>query len=160
VSNPLVRWMAVLALVPACSAVAAQSHDCAKVLDSKERLACYDAAFPPVRDEAAIAAAAAARREQAVQDFGLDATQLRDRAPESERVERPSRVEGTITKLTYRGTGQRVVTLDNGQVWLLTEATSKGPLKEGDRVAVRSAALGSFMLVAPGGAALRARRLH
>lgn len=159
-THPFLRWTAALAFAAALPSVAAQTHECARVTESAARLACYDAAFPPVRDEAALAAAAQARREQALKDFGLDATQLRERAPESERVEQPSRIEASITRVTQRDNGQRVVTLDNGQVWLLTEATSKGLLKEGDRVTVRTAALGSYVLVAPGRATLRARRLN
>jgi len=160
VSYSRVRWLAALALVVASPVALAQGHDCAKVLDPEDRLACYDAAFPPVRDEAAIAAAAAARREKALQEFGLDAMQLRERSAEAAGDELPSRIEASITDVTYRASGQRVVTLDNGQVWLLTEATSKGPLKPGDRIAIRAAALGSFVLVAPGRATLRARRLN
>lgn len=158
--HPLLRLTAALALASALPVAFAQSHECARVPEASARLACYDAAFPPVRDEAALAAAAEARREQAVKDFGLDAGQLRERAPESERVELPSRIEASVARVTERGNGQRVVTLDNGQVWLLTEATSKGPLKEGDRVTLRAGALGSYVLVTPGRATLRARRVN
>jgi hypothetical protein len=161
VTHRLPIVLAVLALASALPSHASESagHECARVLDGTERLACYDAAFPPVRDEAALAAAAELRREQARRDFGLDGVQIRERSPEAEREVLPDRIEGRVTKLTYRDSGQRVVTLDNGQVWLLTEATSKGPIKVGDQVAVRKAALGSFVLVSQGGATLRARRV-
>jgi hypothetical protein len=148
--------LACLALLPAVAA--AQSHPCASVVDPTERLECYDKAFPPADGVRTAALDREARRQEALRDFGLSKVQKAERDPEQYEVG-PERIEATITKLTYRATGERVVTLDNGQVWLLTEVTDKGWIKPGDRITMKTAALGTFMLDT-GRIVLRARRLQ
>lgn len=130
----------------------AKSHPCATVADPTERLACYDAAFPPAAD-------AESERDRALREFGLNKAQLRVRDPERMRDVSPDRIEAGVARVDPRPTGERVVTLDSGQIWLLTEVTSKGQLRSGDRVVIRAAALGSYMLVTPGRVSLRARRI-
>lgn len=137
---------------------AAVSHRCATINNATERLACYDGAFPR-SFETPVAPVDSAARVDALREFGLSKEQLRQREPERMRELTPERITGKITGVDYRGTGERVVTLDNGQVWLLTEVTSRGPLKPGDAVEVRRAALGSFMLVTSARVRLRARRI-
>jgi len=131
-------------------------HACAAVSGASERLACYDAAFPPVRG----AVDMASEKERALKEFGLNKAQLRDRNPERMSVIAPDRIEASVARMSVRSTGERVVTLDSGQVWLLTEVTMKGPLRVGDRVMIREAALGSHMLLTPRKIALRARRIQ
>lgn len=158
-SIPLLRVFApvVLTLAMTTGATAAEppteSHACATVPDPAERLACYDAAFPHGVD-------AQSARDKALLDFGLNKVQLRVRAPEHMRDLSPDRIEATVTHVGYRATGERLVTLDSGQVWLLTEVTSKGQLATGDRVVIREAALGTYMLLTPKRVPLRARRLQ
>lgn len=162
-SNSLLRAVAGFALVPALAFAAGpskSSHACAAVASPEERLACYDAAFPPTVDPVAEAAAREAAQERARQDFGLNRVQLREREPERFRDETPDRIEAKVAGISQRPSGERVVTLDNGQVWLLTEATSKGPLAAGDQVSIKAGAMGSFLLVTPGRATLRARRIR
>lgn len=124
------------------------SHPCAAVEDAAVRLACYDAAFPPVVGVA----------DQARRDFGLGRADVRARGPAPEAT--PDRIEAVIVRLSERRTGERVVTLDNDQVWLLTDAGSRGPLTEGDRILIRKAAMSSHLLVTPGGIPLRAKRIR
>ena len=131
-------------------------HACASVTGASERLACYDAAFPPVSS----ALDMATEREKAIREFGLNKTQLRVRDPDRMSVLAPDRIEGSVARLSARATGERLVTLESGQVWLLTEVTMKGPLRIGDRVMIREAALGSHMLLTPTKVALRARRIQ
>ncbi|MEZ0472331.1 hypothetical protein [Luteimonas salinilitoris] len=137
------------------------SHPCAAVADSAERLACYDVAFPPATGASTTAAANESERDAAQQEFGLSRTQLRARAPEGQRDAALDRIEATLANVIHRSSGGRVVTLDNGQVWLLPEVTSRGHLEKGDRVTIRRAALGTYLLVPPGRrGALRARRIQ
>lgn len=136
----------------------ASGHPCAEQIESQARLACYDRAFPPP----AAAQAAPARRSEAElkQEFGLSGRELDERKPEAEREQRIDSLEAMVTGVRGIQGGQRVLTLDNGQVWQLTEGGTRGPLKEGDAVVVRRALMGSFILVTPGGVGLRARRLR
>ncbi len=155
------RVVAGVALFLAVTHVAAAAppmagHACAAVTNASERLACYDAAFPPVPG----AVDMASERERALKEFGLNKAQLRVRDPERMGVVAPDRIEASVARMTVRATGERVITLDSGQVWLLTEVTMKGPLRVGDRVMIREAALGSHMLLTPKNIALRARRIQ
>lgn len=124
------------------------SHRCAAVVDSTARLACYDAEYPP---SAEVVAATADRQ---VREFGQNG-QRRTKAEEG-----PDRLEARVTSLAYRSDGARTVDLDSGQQWLITEPASRGHFSQGDRVILRKAALGSYMLVTPAGVALRARRIR
>ncbi len=150
--------VALLLAVSQAAAAAPQvaGHACASIRGTTERLACYDAAFPPVANAVDVASV----RKQALEDFGLNRAQLRDRDPERMEVASPDRLEGTIARLSERANGQRVITLDSGQVWLLTEVTMKGHLRVGDPVTIREAALGSHMLLTQKNVALRARRIQ
>ena len=132
------------------------SHPCAATEDPEARLACYDEAFPPVATAAGLAEA---RREQARRDFGLSVVQKRDMASEEDRAAVPDRIESNVASVVTRANGQRVVTLENEQIWLVTEATDKGQLKPGDAVLVRRGVIGNFLMRTPGRVTLRVRRV-
>ena len=160
----VIRKAAVLALAIApafatgsVSAQSSVSHQCASVVNPDERLICYDTAFPPGAGVQS-AVSAEEKRRKGVEDFGLNRLQLRARSPELMQDVLPDRIESTVTRVSTNADGKRVVTLGNGQVWLLIEPSGKGWLKQGDSVVIREAALSSYMLVTPGGVALRARR--
>ena len=157
------------------------THPCAAVDDPAERLACYDETFPrpgapdgveqqavaPVAEPTEIpqprdipVVPEAAEGPELVEKFGLTEAQLQARDPERPREERVDRIEATVVGIRHRASGERLVTLDNGQVWLQTEITVRGHLAEGDQVVIRRAALGSFQLVTPGRVALRVRRIE
>ena len=153
---------ALVVLVPV--ATAADTHPCAAKSEPSERLACYDKAFPPgpgarYGDVGMTEADREAKRKQALRDFGLNDSQKEERLPDVERDLRPERIEAGVTKVSYRATGERVISLDNGQVWLLTEVTDKGWIKAGDRITMKKALLGTYMLDT-GRVQLRARRIQ
>ena len=163
-SNPLLNACAsiavFLAMTAAANAAESATHPCAKVIDPAERLICYDAAFPPVSGARTGAIDIEAERAKARENFGLNGIQRDERKPEVLRNLAPERIEAKVVRVTVNAAGQRVVTLDNQQTWMLTEATSKGRLKPGEPIVVHTAALGTFMLVTPGKVALRARRIN
>ena len=164
-SIPLLHGIAsvLVALAMTTAAMAAESsgasHSCAMVVEPNERLACYDTAFPPASDARSGAIDVAAERAKALREFGLNKVQLSVREPERMRDITPDRIEAKVARVSARATGERVVTLDNDQIWLLTEVRSKGQLRSGDPIVVRTAALGTYMLVTAKGIALRARRI-
>lgn len=139
---------------------AAAQHACANIVDAQQRLACYDTAFPPVSGARTDPADLALQREAALRDFGLNKAQLREAEPELMQVLAPDRIQAKVVHVRENGDGRRTVTLDNHQMWLLTEATSKGWLDSGDTVTVKEAAFGSYMLLTPSGIGLRARRVR
>lgn len=162
-SAPLKQRCALIALslgVVTAAAAAGESHPCAPVSDAAQRLACYDAAFPRPADARPQPAATESERAESLQEFGLSKEQLRQRDPARAREVMPDQLPAIVAGVAYRQTGERLITLESKQVWLLTEVTSKGQLRVGDPIVIRRAALGSFMLVTPGGVRLRARRVE
>jgi hypothetical protein len=159
--------LALLAL--ACTAAAtAATHPCAAIAAPEQRLACFDAAFPSAPASSASASAPAASTvatpagddDAARRDFGLNERQRHALDPQPVRDSGPERIEATVATLQYAAGGERVFTLDNGQVWQQTEASSRGRVSPGDRIHVRRASLGTFMLVTPARVGLRVRRLR
>jgi hypothetical protein len=71
-------------------------------------------------------------------------------------------LQATVTKLARRGYGEFVITLDNGQVWaqLAADADSSFDLKVQDKVTIKRAALGSYLMSSPSGRSTRVSRLR
>jgi hypothetical protein len=61
---------------------------------------------------------------------------------------REKQMLAVVSAVSYRGRGELVVTLDNGQVWRQIQP-SEYPLKPGDHVEIDVAALGSYRLWTP-----------
>lgn len=147
--------MAALAALTPCAAAAqpaVPSHPCAAVASGPDRLACYDAAFPPSPVEQA------ARLEQIRSDFGLREAELQQRQAATAAAD-VERIEAAVASLERSPRGERIFTLDNGQRWQETNATSRGHVNEGDVVVVEKAAFGTYLLVTPARAGLRVRRI-
>lgn len=131
----------------------AQSHACADIPDATERLACFDQAFPPTPE------AVEAREEVAREQFGLSEDERNQRNPDRPKDSTPGHIQAAITDLSYRRSGERLITLDNGQMWLETASSRHGVLSEGDAVEIRSAVGGSYRLFTPARVGLRVRRV-
>jgi hypothetical protein len=156
-SNSAVVVFAMLLLCPvAITANAEESqvpaHPCATVASPAERLACYDRQFPPAVDAVTLA-------EHARAGFGLSRSEAVARSPGLAPPEEPERVEATVVGIAERRDGRRVITLDNGHVWLQTESRSLGSLSEGDRVEVKQGSFSSYRLITPSGVPLQVRRI-
>jgi hypothetical protein len=155
------RWRFVmLGLLGACGTALAQDpaapHRCAGIVEPSERLACYDAAFGAPRVDPVVA------QKRAVEEFGLSDAEKQKRDPvlAAKAAAEPDRIEAAVTKLGYGANGERLVSLDNGQVWVTTEATMRGNINVGDKVAVRKAALGTHMLITAARVPLRVKRVR
>lgn len=156
-------YFAALLLLPfsATEAMAQTAEGaCTGMVDPQQRLDCYDNRFPPVAGAGRVLPGSAASEARGKEEFGLNKRQLNAGRPQGQREIDPDRIEGVIKSIGQRGDGQRVVTLENDQAWVLTESTSRGRMAAGDKVAIRKAAMGTFMLVTEGGVALRAKRLR
>lgn len=144
--------LAVLATAAAAAESSSVSHPCAAMMGPFERLACYDQAFPP-------APGAQALTEQAAQDFGLTAQEVRTRNPVLARAQPPDRIEAMVVKVTGSPGAGRTFTLDNGQIWRQTDSNVLGKVEAGDRVTMKDAAFSSFLLITPGRVPLRVKRI-
>jgi hypothetical protein len=137
----------------AASPAAAEPGACTRLDDDRLRLACFDALFPrggpqgtaPAAPEAAFGVNDAVRRARGEQP-GTDAM--------------PAKIESTVTRLDPLAPGRTRITLANGQVWEQVEPSARFQPRPGDTVTVRQASLGSYLMRARRGAAVRARRLR
>lgn len=150
---------------------------CAATADRDERLACYDelasryaqpnrkptaaAPSPPpvplVAPAAPATPAPAAAKVPAVEpkaEFGLSVAQLRK---EPDAPVKPQSIDGVVTGFGTSSLGRPVVRLDNSQSWELSE--SDPLLSVGDKVTIRRATLGSFLLTTPTKRMHRVRRI-
>lgn len=137
---------------------------CATERDDKRRLACYDAEVARLAGTPAAAAAsgsdssaelAAAREGQpsgeAADDFGMTPALARKMKANGEGPEEPDSIAAVVTRVDEKVYGERIVYLDNGQVWEEISRNRNLPLAVGDDITVKSAAFGSFKLLGPGG---------
>jgi len=149
--------------------LAAQLKRCASLADASARLACYDALAGIAAPSAATAQAApsssaagsagtlpsstgaaapvappGAPAAPNIADFGVRNGPLQaGRDPVREKT-----MLAVVSAVSFRGRGELVVTLDNGQVWRQIQP-SDYPLKAGDHVEIDVAALGSYRLWTP-----------
>jgi hypothetical protein len=150
----------------ACAADQSKGAECAALDDPAARLACFDAAFPrasrtspPEATAAAAVAAATDEPPSEARKFGLSTQQRKAIEP------KPAQPELTATTAAVKTarrlpSGYLLIGLDNDQVWQQTEIDSHVWLRPGDRVTIRRASLGSYLLDTPAHYSTRVRRLQ
>lgn len=145
-----VLWLpALLALSGSAMADApSATEDCRAIPVATERLACYDALFPP-KDHAV-----------AVDEFGLSASQRLERRGEPGQIAAGQRHEARVASVRRLQRGGIEVVLDTGAVWRVTDPDPSGALRPDARVQVRPGAIGTFLMTPQGSRALRARRVR
>lgn len=77
--------------------------------------------------------------------FGKNAMEMRKSVQKATATDEIDRIEARISKMRLSAAGKAIITLANGQVWLQIDSSS-ARLSADDRVIIRRASLGSFML--------------
>lgn len=183
---PLAALVALAGLALAPSRADAFGSDrgakCAAIDDPAARLACYDAAYPrparrganapsavapgvPVAPAVAVAPASttpvvpAARPASEAEKFGLSERQRAEREP---RPEQPpaNAVTAAVVAVRKLPAGYLLIELDNGQQWQQIESAPNLYLRVGERVSIRKASLGSFLLETRSNFSTRVRRVQ
>jgi hypothetical protein len=141
--------------LPLGSVAAESSHPCAQVRDDSDRLACYDATFgKPARSATPVADASEVPARPVPAPV---ATPLLSVAPEKSVAKAEKEAAGpaigaaTVTQVQRRVDGRLVVTLDNAQTWVQLERDAAIEVAVGDKITVRSAMFGSYILVTKSG---------
>jgi hypothetical protein len=144
---------------------------CAAITDRDDRLACYDALASRNRQSngtprgnvtntstpaptLAPKTAATNPPTQSSADFGLSVAQVHKERGAPEAIQS---IDGVVTGFGQNSNGRPVVRLDNTQSWELDGADPL--LAVGDKVTIRRATLGSFLMVTPTKRLHRVRRL-
>lgn len=170
-ATTLLAAAALLAEAARAQASAEQLRQCAELPEATQRLSCYDRlagaraaeattatapnlpkASPPAPASLPTQTATAA----AVAEFGVSEGPLARSRPEAGL----SGITDKVASLAHLPRGQLRVTLQNGQVWEELQPNDSFSLKVGDEVQIRSAALGSFIMVSPHGWPARVTRIH
>jgi hypothetical protein len=115
---------------------------CTQERDDSQRLACYD------REVARLAV-------KPEKIYGLT-PQQQDKLehPDARDKPKPQTLSATVSAVSQRVDGRKVVTLANGQIWVQGEAWSTFPVNAGDAITIKPGALGSFQLYTPAGVAV------
>ncbi len=164
--NRLLMWMAMLpAALPAIADdVSGQIESCATIEADEVRLRCYDQVAGRVSQRALVAADESQREEVSsapertpvlpppakaapvadrdVEHFGLDISK--------DDIKEIDQISGRIVEIVVQTYGERVVTLDNGQVWREKSANRSLTLDVGDTVTIKSGLFGSHRLFGSG----------
>jgi hypothetical protein len=116
-----------------------------------------------------VAAPAAAAPADPVADFGMtparkesiEAAQAKaaGSTPAPKAPVGPDSITARVATVAHRQTGELVVILDDGQVWVQIDTEAKARVKEGEEVTIRKGTLGSYFLVTPSHILVRVRRV-
>ena len=135
---------------------------CRAVSDPAARLACYDSAAGRLDEAEKTGEIVVVDRKQAGEvrrqafGFAIPSLALFDKAEDAEKLDR---VESILTAARQGADGKWSLKLENGAVWRQTDTESlvREP-RPGSRVAIKSAALGSYLMSIDGQRSFRARR--
>ena len=138
--------------------------DCRTLTSATQRLDCYDQFIDAqgispnqaplrrtVEDPAPVAPTAAPASTEPVPKlsqediFGKGETELRKSVQDATDTKEIDQIEATVAEVRKSASGQAVITLDNGQVWLQTES-SRARISVNDKVTIRRRSFGSYTL--------------
>jgi len=147
---------------------AADASLCTSIADAAARLICYDAALrpapgataPSVQQPVATTSTApttgpapVAKSAGILSAFGLS-------SKPGKHVEERVSLKASVTDVQMRASGQ-LITLDNEQVWEITEYLRDPFVKAHDAIVIDPASMGSFLMSrASGGGGVRVRRIR
>jgi hypothetical protein len=136
--------------------------DCRKITDSNQRLACYDQTAGALDQAEAKGDIVVVDREQARkvrrQAFGFTLPSM-SIFTRGEKPEEISSTEAVIASAHKAITGKWVITLQDGAVWTQVDFTEI-PIdpKPGDKVKIKSASMGSYLMSVGNQRAVKAHR--
>lgn len=112
---------------------------CTQERDDSQRLACYDREVPRL----------ATPPEKS---FGLSPEQQSKlEHPDVREKPKPQTLASSVSAVSQRVDGRKVIALANGQIWVQGEAWTAFPVSVGDAITIKPGALGSFQLYTPSG---------
>jgi hypothetical protein len=143
--------------------------DCRALADSAARLACYDKAAAGIADATAKKDIVVLDREEVRATrrglFGFTLPRLPffggdkgDKSSTDAAREEVEEIDTTVTAVRGFGYKYYRMTMEDGAVWVTTEAVEHDTPHPGSKVHIKRAALGSYFLRIDGGRALKGKR--
>ncbi|MGE0621317.1 MAG: hypothetical protein AB7I04_11835 [Pseudomonadales bacterium] len=139
---------------PSVSRLEQDVRACVAVIDTAERLACFDAAADRLMNQSN-----AEPDARSASDAGLPSASRSESPPIPEAVPPPVPVQARIEHLAQQPRGERIFQLSNGEIWVELEPGRAG-YESGMTVVIERTALGGYMLSTDGGRATRVRRVR
>ena len=96
--------------------------------------------------------------QSAEEQFGRRGTLAREEKDRERNQARQGELTATVREIWTRSDGLMVMTLDNGQVWSQNAPDPFFRLKNGDKVKIQPASMGSYLLSGPAKRATRVTR--
>lgn len=125
----------------------AEALNCSQIGEPGERLACYDLQFP-----------SEPRTEQTPEVTQVDnAPVTTDKGDSFDNPEQIT-VESVVTAIKDEPQKKMVFSLENGQIWLQNSPQNL-PIQSGDKVTIKSASIGGYLLRNESGTSTRVRRI-
>ncbi|MEM7079166.1 MAG: hypothetical protein AAF513_11110 [Pseudomonadota bacterium] len=158
----------------------ANPEDCAKISDPAARLACFDKRYPPADREPTAAQqparepvttpepvpevveSAPIRAESGATPAATEESRRRDRTMYNSGglFERRNSmvIEATVKSVLNKNQQKMMFLLDNEQVWMQTSPRNL-PIRQGQKVTIKSGTVGGFILATEKGTSTRVRRI-
>lgn len=159
---PALVALILLPLPAAAQDVAEVLQSCRAEADDARRLACYDGAMDravAASTPAEESAPAETKEHTPEERFGRTGAMAREEIERKTEESRELReLTATVTEIWTRSDGLMAFTLDNGQTWSMNRPDSLFRIKNGDKVNIQPAALGSFLLSGPSKRSTRVTR--
>ena len=161
-------------------AIVRSMQECARIDDPSARLQCYDGNFrsssvidqrpsvanvpatPPVQAPPIASQTPVIGSSDEPQGFGAESVKSEDRFKSpAETGKGVDEIRTRILAVSRREPGKYMVTVEDGAVWVFTDAVARTfrPPRQNALVEIKRASLGSFLMVVDGQAAVRVRRL-
>ena len=158
-------------------------RSCAAEVDDARRLSCFDQAMTELVPESPTVVpqtemdgtASPSKATEAVppapgssmtpqspeEEFGMsDKLEREVKKASGDKPEEIKQLSSIVLDVSHRPHGELLITLENGQIWLETKASSYFPIKIGDTVMIRRRAFGAFSLTEPSGRSTRVTRVR
>lgn len=157
---------AIAAIVPGVAAGSDDTKGCADIADDARRLECYDLAASDEPAEEAPEPAPAS-----VPATLVEATEAEGASPDARESfglkeerkpgeQEPDQISARIAEIEMRRNGERLFTLDNGQVWAEDAPERSLRLDVGDTVTIKAGLFGSHRLFGSGNRSSRVDRVR
>lgn len=147
------------------SAPVARVMECRKLVDPQARLSCYDGTVDSLSKALSGGSLVVVDREDIRRTrrslFGFSLPRLPFFNGDNSQNDTPAEIIATIASVKALPNDMWSIVLDSGAIWqTVQEGSMQSPPKAGQKITIRSGALGSYRVSVAGRPGLRAMRVH
>lgn len=136
---------------------------CKNIVDSQQRLSCFDEKVAALETAQASKQVVIADREQVKEArrglFGLSLPRIKLFGGGNDEGANINQIESTIVSVRQLRGGKLVLSLEDGATWQQTEVRTMRRPRKGDPIVIKRASLGSFTAKVKGGRSFKVKRV-